>query len=295
MKKIDVVEIKEYSYPHKTNKKQKNKIEDFYKENSRIIFTKLVVDENIPLKDLIEKITKEFDKQRKALEKSMHNFSFMKLFSFVAIKHQTFVEQLNNLDVFYSKLKEDYDNLVLYCKKLQVREEATQKDYLEVFYKLVEIDMFINGLNDDIAHLKHIYYPEMKVAAHNLCDTKTAKEIDELYDNINNYLKEFKDMQEAFDYICYNSGGLITDTVKTFVESLRKNGRNVSERYFLDSDVVIAFNYIEWINLMKRMQFIKYKFRNDDYSITFLENYKNLEVAFAIILIFNAVVECNNR
>ena len=69
----------------------------------------------------------------------------------------------------------------------------------------------------------------------------------------------------------------------------------VSFQYFLDSDVVIAFNYVEWINLMKRLYFVKNKFKNDDYSINFLENFKTLEICYSIILIFNSAVDNNER
>ena len=218
---------------------------------------------------------------------------FLKLFSHAAKKSNTFIEQLLNLDKFFERLKAEYEVLVEKCKELQKSETQDKEAFLDMYYKVAEIGNFIAGLNDDMRYIEKSYYPEMKVTAYNLCDGKTSKELDDLNENISKYLKEFKGMQDAFDYICYNSGPLITDTVRTFVESLQNNGRKVSMQYFLDSEVVIAFNYIEWINLMKRLQFIKSKFKNDDYSITFLENYKNLEVCYAIILIFNAAVENN--
>lgn len=296
MKKIDVVEIKEYSYPQKNNlkvKKLSNK--ELYKEKTSILYSKNVIDENISVSELLSKLAKEFEKQRKVMEKTNHKFSFLKLFSYSAKKSNTFNELLLNLDNYFSRLNKEYASLVKRCKELQNYQVDNKDIYLDVYYKIIELNIFIEGLNDDLKYIEKNYYPEMKVTVFNLCDGKTSKELDELNDNINNYLKEFKSMQEAFDYICYNSGPLITDTVNSFVESLQKNGRNVSSQYFLDSDVVIAFNYVEWINLMKRLYFVKNKFKNDDYSINFLENFKTLEICYSIILIFNSAVDNNER
>lgn len=289
---IEVLEIKEYSYPQTTKRNIKNI--NYYNEKTPIVYTKSVIQDNISTNELVQLTTKEFEKTRKSIEKAFHEYALLKLFYRAIKPTDSFNKQFLSVEKFLNRLKQDYEKLLKYLNELK-KFQPEREIYIDVYYKLVELNIIITGINDEIKELQDNYYPEMKVTVYNLCNDKTAKELEELNDNVNNYLKEFKNIQEAFDYICYNSGPLISDTVSSFVESLKANGRSVSIEYFLDSDVVIAFNYIEWVNLMKRIKFIKAKFRNDNYSLTFMENYKNLEVSYAIILIFNAAVENNER
>ena len=289
MKKIEMITVKEPTYPKKSsiNKSVKN----FYYEKRPIISNSLNIKEELEISEKKAIIDKNINKINDSVDKLLHQFSFLKLFNRAAKRNGTFSVKMMEFDKYFNKLKQEAKSIEKSNNTIKTTDELFDHSYRDLVYRISDVYTFISGLKEDLTSFENKYYPKMKVTAYNLCDGKSYEEIDALIMEVNTYINGFKSIEETFDYICYNSGVLITDTVDALVKSYNQSNYNISIKYFLKSEVVIAFSYFEWIDLMRKIKQTLFKYNKVKLSEEFNKLYHELELRYTIIIICNALME----
>jgi len=225
------------------------------------------------------------------VDKLIHHYSFLKLFNRAAKRNGMFNVKIMEFDKYFKKLRQEVKSIEKFQSTLNTTDELFNHSYQDLVYRVTDVYNFVYGIKDDLEKFEQNYYPKMKVTAYNLCDDKTAEEIDLLTNEITTYINGFKNIEETFDYICYNSGSLITDTVDEFVKSYIDSNYNINRKFFLNSEVVIAFSYFEWIDLMRKIKQTLNKYNKVKLNDKFVKLYHELELRYTIIVICNALME----
>lgn len=286
MKKRENVIVLDPVYPVK-NKKRLDK-NNFYCERIPTITNDLILDDDASTEIKKSKIKNTLEKIQKTIDENAHQYAFLKLFARAAKYDDTFDKKLAELEHFSSELRNRLKMINRMHNSYRQNDELFNLNYNEFSTKIFEIKSYANGLKKDIARLEKEYYPQLKVTAYNLIDSKSTKEVEIFTEDIEKFISDFKSFEESFDYICYYSGDLIMNTVSSLVNLLKKNNSKIDQKYFLNSDFVITYTYFEWIDLMRKIKLVLSKFKDIKLNKEFLDNFHELEIRYGIIVIFNA-------
>lgn len=232
-----------------------------------------------------------YDKKSDAL---LHQYYFLKLFSKVASKDREFNLLMFETDKQINRLRRNHENLKKKFDVMKYIDNPDMMDIDEIFSKLNELFDFYREINKRLNGIQRTYYSDLKMASYSICNDKNYMELDKLNRNVNNMLEEYKSLQEAHDYIYYHSGELIVNTINSLVECFQKSNNSLyvntyDYNYFLESDVIITFNYVEWVNLFNKIRYVKRTTNNIelfDY-LKFANYYSELEKYYLIVLIYN--------
>ncbi len=268
--------------------------EDIYYE--RVVFSNLGRSINM-LPDLKAKIAKikETLKQFEAkAEITWHQFYFLKLFSKARSKKQEVTEQIFGLDKKVSKMKRILDDLKNKVDLFQYVEQVEDQKLEDAFSETLDLFGFLDDLNRDLNEFQNLYFKKMKMTSYSICNDKSYLELEALNRNIALMLDGYKSFQEAHDFIYYNSGELITNTIKTLVHCLETSkltnySSAYSYRYFLNTDAVVAMKFTEWVDLFNKIRFVVRMTAGVelfDYLI-FKEYYQELEKRYIMLLIYD--------
>lgn len=227
----------------------------------------------------------------KKYHQTLHKYQFLKLFSRAALKNANFNERTLKLDKEINRFKKTYDEV---RKRADVLRHLKEEGETEALYrKLSALFDYGKQLNKELTNYQQTYFPRLKIASYSLCSDMSPGEIENLNKAVNKMLEEFKNIQEAYDYIVYNSGDLLNETVDAFVAALKNSAnpkyREYDRKYFLASDYVMVLNFSEWVDLFTKLHYIK-RIAKDielfDY-LHFKNHYQELEKRYAILLIYN--------
>ncbi|MGB4014381.1 MAG: hypothetical protein WBL47_00935, partial [Bacilli bacterium] len=193
-----------------------------------------------------------------------------------------------------NRMKKIYDEIKKRADVLKYLPEEGDFDYNELFMKINDLFDFSRALFTQLSDIQKQYYQNLKIAAYSLCKNKTHQELEQLLKETNETIQQYKSPQEAYDYIYYNSGELIVNTVKALVDVINESGiKNYIDayqfQYFLASDDVVALRFAEWIDLFNKLLYVIRNTNRIDYNSAPLFNqyYRQLETRYMIMLIYN--------
>lgn len=286
-KKEVIIVNEEYAYPKASKfKMPKDKL---YKETSIIRVRDASLDKTMSLEGQMKQVDKDIEMLEKKINILFKDFLFLKLFHLSAKKTEKFTKDFNSFDYYINKFRNDIINLKRFFYNFRVQMDVTGNAIDEVYNDVNNLYDCLAGLNNDLVELKKNHYHEFKLTSHALMKDKTIDEYEDLISRIEIELSKFKSIEEANDYIIYNSGNEIIDFVEEFLNLKTQQKNNLSYHYFLQTDAIIAFKHHEWIDLFVKFNYVMSKLKDVTYSKKFNEKFRNLETKYAIITIYSEI------
>lgn len=167
--------------------------------------------------------------------------------------------------------------------------EKYQLDQNPIVYNLIDNDYFT--INNIIKELEEDLYPKFKMVSVIYLDNLKEEEIIQFYSQLNNILKEYKNIQSACEYIYYHSGKEISLFINNLLNYIKKavpenSFRRLPISYLEKNLNIITIFYKEWIELFKQLNFtMKYisNESNDEY-LKLKEQYQKLLIYYFIVI-----------
>lgn len=243
-------------------------------------------------KELIENSNRNFEKKSNSL---FHTYNFLRLFSRSADKDNKFNEKMIMIDKHINRMKKMHDDIkrrIDLVKYVELHDSELEN----INFAISEIFAFYRDIDAELDELKQKYYKHLKMTSFSICNDKSYQELDSINRNINKIIDEYKNIADAYDYIFYNSGSLIVDTINALVECL-ENSNNKDLRkdykydYFLNSTFVVALSFPEWVELFTKIKYVirvSSKVELFDY-LKFKDLYIELEKRYILMLIYNEI------
>lgn len=232
----------------------------------------------------------------------LYKYYFLKLFSQVALRDKKYNEQMIMLDKQINRIKKNYADVKKRTELIRRVKDGEYYDYEGLYAKINELFEFSADIRKLLNDVEKNYYLELKIAIYSICKGKTYEELEVLHKAVSETVKEYKSMQEAYDFIYFNSGEQIVGTVKALVRAVASSGisayaNTYTYQYFLTSDDVVVLRFPEWIDLFNKML---YCFRMTNKLDIFADEafagkYRELEKRYMIILIYNEMEKKNER
>ena len=284
--KVEKISVNEsYAYP-KLNKRQLPK-DKLYKEKALVRTREVTIDENLSPSDKVLRIASDLEILDKRLQELRKKSLMVKLFSSARCDYDNTFN--NEFSAFESYLKKYTNDLMLvskYFSAFRIKYDEKSNTINEIIEEVYRLFDFSSGLSDDIENIKKKYFNEFKVTSHALIKDKSLDQIEDLIYRVETELASFKTLEEACDYITYNSGKLITSVVKGIIEAKKKIKGDLSYHFFLQTDEIIAFELPEWIELFVRINYVKEKIGDGIiFSRDLTNQYRELETKYAVMII----------
>ena len=286
--KIEKIDVNDnYTYPVRTKKSLPR--EKLYKEKTIVRKREISIDENLSSTDKVNKISSDIDILNKRYVELRRKYLHVKLFSPARYDiNNTFNHDFSSFENYLKKFGNDLMLVSKYFASFRVKYDETSNTINEIIEEVYRLFDFSSGLNDDIEAIKKKYFGEFKVTTHALIKDKSIDQIEDLIIRVDTELASYKTLEEANDYIIYNSGKLIIDVVNGIVSSKKKVKGDISYRFFLQNDDIISFDLEEWIRLFVRINYVREKMKDDIiFSSSLLEKYRLLEAKYAIVIIYS--------
>lgn len=241
-----------------------------------------------------DRISEAIQNYEKKSASMLHKYHFLKLFSKSALKDSKYNEQMITIDQQINRIKKNYEELKKMTDVLKYLKDVSDLELEDVYTKINELFEFYRALDIDLTTFQTSYYRHLKMTSFSICNDKSYQELDTLNKNIVKFIEEYKTLGEAYDYIYYNSGSLIVDTINALMECLKNSGNkqlinSYQYDYFLDTDYVVVLTFTEWIELFTKIRYVMRtanKVELFDY-LKYKELYQELEKRYLIMLIYN--------
>lgn len=285
MAKKEVIVIKEdYTYP----KASKIKIpkDKLYKEVAVVRVRDASLDKTMSLEGQMKQVEKDISILEKKLNNLFKDFLFLKLFHLSAKRSEKFIKDFNSFDHYINKFRNDLFNIKRFFNNFRVQMDVTGNAIDEIYNDVNNLYDYLIGLTSDLNDLTNKYYHQFKVTSYTLVKDKTIDEYEDLINRVEIELSGFKNIEEANDYIIYNSGNEIISFIEEF---LNINSVKLTYHYFLQTDAIIAFKHHEWIDLFVKFNYVINKLKDVKFSKKFIDKYRNLETKYAIITIYSEI------
>lgn len=294
-KQKETIDIKIEDGPKQSNQVAKD--EEIYYERVHFDENPYTLDNLHSTQEKQDKIFSDMIAFEKKANTTYHKYSFLKLFSRAADKDNFYNESLLSIDKQINRLKKMQEEVKKRTDIIKYIEDIADKELNIVYKSINEMFDFHRELDSGLQHFQSKYYRHLKMSSFSICNDKSYQELDSLYKSINNLILEYKSINEAYDYIFYNSGNQVYETVKALIECL-ENSKNkelikmYDYNYFLNSDFVVALSFPEWIELFTKIKYVMRtanKVELFDF-LKFKELYSELEKRYILMLIFNEMI-----
>lgn len=281
--KIDVND--NYLYPSVNKKKIPR--DKLYKEKAVVRKREITIDDNLSGSDKVKIVSDDLKILDNRYQDLQRKHLLIKLFSYARIDYDnTFNKEFSDFENYLKKYGNDLMLVSKYFNAFRVKYDEKSSTINEIIDEVYRLFDFSSGLKDDIDNIKKKYFNEFKVTSHALIKDKTLVEIEDLIMRVDSELALYKTLEEASDYITYNSGKLITSVVKGIVDAKKKVKGDLSYHFFLPTDEVIAFGLAEWIELFVRLNYVKEKVGDGIiFSNDLKAKYRELETKYAVMII----------
>ncbi|HHZ18141.1 MAG TPA: hypothetical protein GX390_02515 [Acholeplasmataceae bacterium] len=291
-KQKETIDIKVPEIPSKFISKAND--DEIYFERAEYSENQFDLDDCFNAKTKAERILEAlqvFEAKEKAL---LHKYYFLKLFARVASRDSKYNEKMLTIDKQVNRMKRIHDEIKKRADILKYVQDDEAFDYSELFVKINDLFDFGRVLSTQLNDIQKQYYHNLKIATYSICKDKTYQELEQLIKDTNEMIQEYKSAQEAYDFIYYNSGELVVQTVKALVEAIEESGIKsyidaYPFKYFLPSDDVVVLRFAEWIDLFNKLLYVFRTSNRIDFKSVqpFSEYYRELEKRYMIMLIYN--------
>jgi len=295
-KQKEIIEIEVPEVPSSPTSKVSD--EEIYYERADFVDNKYNLKDCFDNKSKQQKIIESLDAYEKKSSTMLHKYFFLKLFMKAALKDQKFNEQMMILDKHINRIKKVFEDLRKKTDVLKYLKDIGDLELEDVFIKINELYEFYRGLDKDVSKFQNTYYRHLKMTSFSICNDKTYQELDTISKNVNKMIDEYKSIQDTYDYIYYNSGELIVDTINSLVQCFENSGNaqyisTYKYDYFIESDFVVVLKFTEWIELFTKLRYVlrtANKVELFDY-LQFKNYYQELEKRYIIMLITNEMIQ----
>lgn len=236
--------------------------------------------------DKVKQINKFYHDLFFQIEKINKDFLILKLFKYCAKKDENYNIEFIKIDKYLNRLKFDYNLIDKFTSVLYKKEDITEDEIDQLYNKVIYVCDFISGVTNDIKNLKKNYYREFKIPSLLTIQDKNSKELEDIIVEVDNEIKKYKSISEAYDYFVYNSGDLLFNMVDELL-LIKKTGIKIDRHYFLATDAILLFDYAEWVDLISRIKFVLGRVKGKtEINQKFLELYGIVEIRYIILSIY---------
>ena len=222
-------------------------------------------------------------------------YYFLKIFSKAADKANDFNNKMLSMDKYVNQVKKMFLDLKIYKNNFAKKNVVSENEMRELFDEITDFLQSEEEITYDLQKLEAENYPKIKMTSFNLCKNKTCQELENIANEVNKYIATYKNLNDAYDYICYNSGELISEFTKDIISTIHQNPTKckikVSDNFFFDNDIIMFLDMRGWIELFSKIDFLKNKC---DASVfekpSIVEKYHELEINYFIVLIYSETV-----
>ncbi|MDY0208947.1 MAG: hypothetical protein RBR48_02040 [Bacilli bacterium] len=295
MKKQEIIEITTPEMP-KDNPDLKVDISEVYFESANQTknyhFSPSITSQD----EKREQINIDLANFEEKLTTMLHLYHFFNLFSVAVVDKETFTSAQKDIDKYVMQLVKKYEALKKANNSLKRKKLLTEEMVHELYYEVGDLEKYYYDLMEDLTNYKKDYFPNLKMASYTFCNEKTYQELEEYTKYVTDEISKYSSLQDAYDYVCYHSGELITKTITNLLafmkRGLTKNYvSNFTIDYFLENEIIMYYDYSKWIGLFSK---INYVIKKSDKAIftdkNFISSYQELEHKYVIVLIYN---ECH--
>ena len=287
MSKVKVENIvvnEEYTYPVASKKRLPR--EKLYKETTHVRKRERIIDDSLTPSEKVNRIASDLESLNKKYLALKREYLFVKLLSYACNNLSGFNKDFSTFENYLKKFGNDLMLVSKYFAAFRVKFDEKSNTIGEIIEEVYRLYDFSSGLNDDINNIKKKYFNEFKVSTHALIKDKSLEQIEDLIIRVDSELSKYKTLEEASDYITYNSGKLITDVVNGIVKAKKTVKGEISFYFFLQTSAIISFELSEWIELFVRINYVREKMKdNIVFSNSLLNLYRELETKYAIMII----------
>lgn len=221
-----------------------------------------------------------------------------KVFSFIFLAKKDLENQLQAIDRHFIHLCDVEKVLDTQLPELETMEDTVM---LELEEQINQQILILQGVGNLIEDARQRYYNHLKIATLSVCMNRTNLELENMVTLIQHFLKEFKDLHEAAEFIFYNSGNLIIETIHLMVEHFKKQKNNRYEKmyplkYFVKTDAIITLSFTEWVDLYNKLKFV-IKMTPDSRiasNIDFMNAFHKMEMRYLILMMHIEAGEKNS-
>jgi len=278
----------------KSHKNPRIKDEEIYFERVNYVSNGHSLHDLPDLKAKVEQITESLQGFLGKSEALLHQFHFLKMFSRARFKNPEVSDRIYEFEKQIARMKRIYEDLKNKGDLYRYMEKVEDQDLEETFGKINDLFDFLREISKDLTQFQNKFFKKLKMTSYSICNDKSYPELETLNRNISQTMEGYKSFQEAHDYIFYNSGELIVNTIKALVHCLasKKNlnyAKTYNYSYFLGSEVVVALKFTEWIELFNKIRFVMRTTSGVelfDYLI-FKNYYLELEKRYIMMLIYD--------
>lgn len=291
MKKIEIINVKTPDIPKNHDDLLLNS-DDFYNEKESIKSSiNSIFDEGTK----IIKIDSDYKLAETRLSDILDKYYFLKLFSKSANKENDFNKKMLSIDKYVNQIKKYFLDIKKMKNSFAKKNILTENELKELYYKISDFLGIERAIENDLKKFENENYPRFKMLSYNVCKNKTYQELEKLSLEVNNFINGYKTLADAYDYVCYNSGNLIfemiNELVKAIQEEPKKSKLKVDNRYFFDNDVIMYLDYLGWVELFSKLQYVKERtdpsiFKKDEVK----EKYHASEINYLVVLIYNEFI-----
>ncbi len=262
--------------------------EKLYREKTIVRTDEYKLDDTISFKDNLKNVFNEITILTNKMDKMVKDFLMLKIFMLSANRDEKFNKEFEKLDKFMKKFRDDINIVKRFYNSFEENTEENFDGLVEIFNAINNLYDFSDGLNNDINKFRKKYYNEFKLTSFAIVKDKSIDQLEDLNMRIEKELLNYKNIEDANDYIIYHSGCEIMKVVNEFVNSKTTIDVNIPYHYFLSTDDIICFTYNEWIDLFVKFKYVIEKLGDNLlFDEKFLNDYRLLETRYAIVTIYN--------
>lgn len=240
-----------------------------------------------------EMILDDFTKSERRLAKLNKDYYILKLFSRAAIKTGRFNEKMLHLDKQVNYTKRLYEELKRKMDIVKYMQDVTMDELNEINEKIKKYLSFLSQIQTEADEINRVHYTKIKLASAGIIINKNNIELEKFNREVNDFIYQYKSLQEAAEYVYYHSGDLIVETVKTLVQSIEqaKNPEHIQKydfNFFLESSLVLTLTLPQWIELFNKIRYVLRTTSevNVISYVDFKNNYQKLEVRYFILMLY---------
>ncbi len=292
MKKQEIIEITTPEMP-----KDKSDLpvdeNDLYFEKANQVKNYHFSSKNLNQDEKRAKINADLAGFEEKLIAMLHLYHFLNLFSLAMEGKEKLSIIQKEIDKYVIQFEEKFEALKKANNSLKRKKILTEEMVNELYYEVGDLVTYYDDLIEDINQYKKEYFQSLKMASYAFCNEKTYQELKEYYQYVTSEIDKYSSLQDAYDYVCYHSGELITNTITNLLAFMKKGltknyVSNFTMDYFLENEIIMFYDYPKWISLFSK---INYVIKKSDKAIftdkNFMTSYQELEYKYIMVLIYN--------
>lgn len=165
---------------------------------------------------------------------------------------------------------------------------STEGDYSWLYNKISNDDYMISGLLKDIEDAMYNYFRLVSIV---ILDNMKEAELVEFYDKVKKVLDNFSSVEEAAEYICFNSGGELTDFMTKLIQYIKteevgRSKKMIPLAYLEEHQTILTLSLREWVDIFNNIRYtLKYLTVCNKKSYKYLiQKYQDLILNYFIII-----------